>query len=269
MAPTGNILRIAAIGDIHYGKSSAGSMAPLFAQIADTADLMLLCGDLTDYGLADEARVLAADLQAIKIPIVGVLGNHDVESGEETQVTEVLANAGARMLDGDTFEYRGVGFAGIRGFCGGFGRGALGPWGEKVIKDFVNEAVQEALKLESALQKLNALEHRVVAMHYAPIRETVTGESAEIFPFLGSSRLEEPLTRLGASVVFHGHAHRGSPEGKTATGIPVYNVAHTVLKAAYPDRPPFRVFEIRLAEKGEATAVAPAWSRRASDRKAG
>jgi Icc-related predicted phosphoesterase len=268
MVPTGNLLRVAAIGDIHYGKGSAGSMAALFARIAETADLMVLCGDLTDYGLADEARVLAADLQAIKIPIVGVLGNHDLESGEDVQVTEVLANAGARMLDGDTFEYHGVGFAGIRGFCGGFGRGALGPWGEKVIKDFVNEAVQEALKLESALQKLAALEHRVVLMHYAPIRETVEGESPEIFAFLGSSRLEEPLTRLGASVVFHGHAHRGSPEGKTTTGIPVYNVAHTVLKAAYPDRPPFRLFEIPLGAKEEATGDRPAWSRRASDRKA-
>jgi Icc-related predicted phosphoesterase len=268
MAPSGNILRVAAISDIHYGKSSAGSMAPLFAQIAETADVMLLCGDVTDYGLAEEARVLAADLQAIKIPIVGVLGNHDLESGEEVQVTEVLANAGARMLDGDTFEYHGVGFAGIRGFCGGFGRGALGPWGEQVIKDFVNEAVQEALKLESALQKLDAIEHRVVLMHYAPIRETVEGEPPEIFAFLGSSRLEEPLSRLGASVVFHGHAHRGSPEGKTATGIPVYNVAQTVLKAAYPDRPPFRLFEIPLGTREGATGDRPAWSRRASDRKA-
>jgi Icc-related predicted phosphoesterase len=266
MAPSANILRVAAVSDVHYGKTSAGSMAPLFAQIADTADVMVLCGDLTDYGLAEEARVLAGDLQAIKIPIIGVLGNHDLESGEEVQVTEVLANAGARMLDGDTFEYRGVGFAGIRGFCGGFGRGALGPWGEKVIKDFVNEAVQEALKLESALQKLSTLEHRIALMHYAPIRETVEGESPEIFAFLGSSRLEEPLARLGASVVFHGHAHRGSPEGKTSTGIPVYNVAHMVLKASYPDRPPFRLFEIALGAKQEPTTDKPAWSRRASDK---
>ena len=174
------------------------------------------------------------------------------------------------MLDGDTFEHRGVGFAGIRGFCGGFGHGALGPWGEKVIKDFVNEAVQEALKLESALQRLKEMEHRVVMMHYAPIRATVEGESQEIFAFLGSSRLEEPLTRLGATVVFHGHAHRGAPEGKTATGIPVFNVAHMVLKAAYPDRPPYRIFEIPLAEKGDKAPVdGPAWSRRATDKRSG
>src|SRR3954467_9977061 len=263
MAPSGNVLRIAAISDVHYGKNSAGSMAPLFAQIAETADVMLLCGDLTDYGLAEEARVLAADLQAIKIPIVGVLGNHDLESGEEAQVTDVLASAGARMLDGDTFEFRGVGIAGIRGFCGGFGRGALGPWGERVIKDFVNEAVQEALKLESALQKLQT-NHKVVLMHYAPVRDTVEGEPLEIFAFLGSSRLEEPLTRLGATAVFHGHAHRGAPEGKTATGIPVFNVAHAVLKARFPDRPPFHLLELQVSAKDHADA--PAWSRRATDR---
>ncbi len=271
MRAGGGTIRMAAIGDIHYGKASAGSLSSLFAAIAADADVMVLCGDLTDYGLADEARILAADLQSVKIPIVGVLGNHDLESGEEREVTDILANAGARMLDGDTFEHRGVGFAGIRGFCGGFGRGALGPWGEKVIKDFVNEAVQEALKLESALQRLKELEHRVVMMHYAPIRETVEGESPEIFAFLGSSRLEEPLTRLGATVVFHGHAHRGTAEGKTSTGIPVFNVAHTVLKAAHPDRPPYRIFEVPLTEKANQPAVVdgPAWSRRATDKKAG
>jgi Icc-related predicted phosphoesterase len=243
-------------------------MAPLFGQIAASADVMVLCGDLTDYGLAEEARLLAADLQAIKIPIVCVLGNHDVEAGQEGEVTEILSRSGVRMLDGDTFEVHGIGFAGIRGFCGGFGRGALGPWGERVIKDFVNEAVQESLKLEAALQKLKDLEHRVVLMHYAPIRETVEGESSEIFAFLGSSRLEEPLTRLGATVVFHGHAHRGAPEGKTSTGIPVYNVAHQVLKAAYPDRPPFRLFEIKLGEAQAPPIDHPAWSRRASDKRA-
>jgi Icc-related predicted phosphoesterase len=264
MPSAGSTLRVAAISDIHYGKASAGSMAPLFAQVAEVADILVMCGDLTDYGLAEEARVLVADLQAVKIPIVAVLGNHDLESGEEQEVTDILTRAGVRMLDGDTFEHRGVGFAGIRGFCGGFGRGALGPWGERVIKDFVNEAVQEALKLESALQKLQT-EHKIVLMHYAPVRDTVEGEPPEIFAFLGSSRLEEPLTRLGASVVFHGHAHRGAPEGKTTTGIPVYNVAHAVLKASFPDRPPFHLFEIETAPKEAADA--PAWTRRAGDRK--
>lgn len=266
---TGNVVRLAALSDIHYSRSSQGGMSALFAQIADTADVLLLCGDLTDYGLAEEARVLARDLAAVKIPVVAVLGNHDFEACEEREITRVLGDAGARVLDGDTWEYHGVGFAGVRGFCGGFGRGALGPWGEKIIKDFVHEAVQEALKLESALARLTT-PHRIVLLHYAPIRATVEGEALEIFPFLGSSRLEEPLTRFDVTAVFHGHAHKGQAEGRTATGIPVYNVAYHVLKEAYPDRPPFRLFEVHTDQPSD-TSVTPigdarAWGRRAGDK---
>jgi Icc-related predicted phosphoesterase len=241
-----NVVRLAALSDIHYNKSSQGSYQSLFAQIADTADVLVLAGDLTDYGLAEEARVLAKDLTAVKIPVVGVLGNHDFESDEQTLVSQILTDVGVHMLDGDAWEFRGVGFAGIRGFCGGFGRGALGPWGEKIIKAFVQEAVQEALKLESALARLTT-DRRIAVMHYAPIRATVEGEPPEIFPFLGSSRLEEPLSRFAVTAVFHGHAHKGAPEGATQTGIPVFNVAHSVLKSNYPDQPPFRLFEVPMS----------------------
>ncbi|HEX3867963.1 MAG TPA: metallophosphoesterase [Gemmatimonadaceae bacterium] len=243
MTMTGDVVRIAALSDIHYTKTSHGMLQSLFGQIADAADVLALPGDLTDYGLAEEARVLARDLAPVKIPVVAVLGNHDFESGEERDIVNVLRDVGVHMLDGDTWEFRGVGFAGVRGFCGGFGRAALGPWGEPIIKSFVHEAVEEALKLEAALARL-LTEHRIVVMHYAPIKETVEGESAEIFPFLGSSRLEEPLSRFDVTAVFHGHAHKGHPEGKTHTGIPVYNVALPTLKANYPDRPPFRLFEV-------------------------
>ncbi len=251
-----NVVRLAALSDIHYNKASQGSFQSLFAQIADTADVLVLAGDLTDYGLAGEARVLAKDLTAVKIPVVGVLGNHDFESDEDAQVSQILADVGVHMLDGDAWEFRGVGFAGIRGFCGGFGRGALGPWGEKIIKAFVQEAVQEALKLESALARLTT-DRRIAVMHYAPIRATVEGEPPEIFPFLGSSRLEEPLARFAVTAVFHGHAHKGAPEGATQTGIPVFNVAHSVLKANFPDQPPFRLFEVRTddAEAPGVTAI--------------
>jgi Icc-related predicted phosphoesterase len=207
----GDVVRLAAVSDLHYSKSSQGAAQSLFAQIADTADVLVLCGDLTDYGLAEEARILAKDLAAVKIPVVSVLGNHDFEAGEEREITQILTDVGVRMLDGDTWEFRNVGFAGVRGFCGGFGRGALGPWGEKIIKEFVHEAVQESLKLESALARLTS-QQRVVLLHYSPIRATVEGEPLEIFPFLGSSRLEEPLGRFDVTVVFHGHAHKGAPE---------------------------------------------------------
>src|SRR6185503_19509414 len=194
MPNTGDTVRLAALSDIHYTKSSAGAMAPLFAQIAETADVLVLAGDLTDYGLAEEARVLAKDLAPVKIPVVAVLGNHDFEADEQKEI--------AQILGGDSWEFRGVGFAGVRGFCGGFGRGALGPWGEKIIKAFVHEAVEEALKLEAALARLGT-DQRIVLMHYAPIRETVEGEPPEIFAFLGSSRFEDPLTRFEVTAVFH------------------------------------------------------------------
>jgi Icc-related predicted phosphoesterase len=242
------VVRIAAVSDVHYGKTSHGALQSLFAQITEMADVLVLAGDLTDYGLSEEAKALAKDLTAsLKIPAVGVLGNHDFEAGEEKEVAKILTDAGVRVLDGDTYEIHGVGFAGVRGFCGGFGRGALGAWGESVIKAFVHEAIAEALKLESALARLKT-DHRVAIIHYAPIRETVEGEPLEIYPFLGSSRLEEPLSRYEVTAVFHGHAHRGALEGRTAKGIPVYNVSLPLLRERFPDRPAFRLLEVRASD---------------------
>ena len=263
--PTSDTIRIAAMSDVHYSRTSQGLLQSVFSQVTDMADILVIAGDLTDYGLADEARVLARDLTTtVKIPVVGVLGNHDFESGEQDTVTSILVDAGVHMLDGDAVEIQGVGFAGVKGFAGGFGRGALGPWGEQSIKLFVQEALNEALKLESALARLKAT-HRIAVLHYAPVRDTVEGEPLEIHPWLGSSRLEEPLTRFEVSAVVHGHAHKGSPEGKTSGGIPVYNVAVPVLRAAYPDRPPFRLIEVPREQEPDDTASRP-HGRRATDR---
>src|SRR5262245_21752780 len=158
---TPGVVRIAAVSDIHYNKTSQGALQPLFTQITESADVLVLAGDLTDYGLAEEARVLARDLtSSLKIPAIAVLGNHDYEAGEEKDIVKVLQDSGIRVLDGDTYEVQGVGFAGVRGFCGGFGRGALGAWGEPVIKSFVHEAINEALKLEAALSRLSNM-HRI------------------------------------------------------------------------------------------------------------
>ena len=244
MATVGDTVRIAAMSDVHYGKASSGALTSVFREAADRADVLVLCGDLTDFGLPEEVRLLAKDLTtSVNIPIVAVLGNHDFESGMQDELTRILSESGVHMLDGDSVEVHGIGFAGIRGFCGGFGRGALGAWGEKIIKDFVHETVQESLKLESALARLRT-EQRIAIIHYAPIRETVEGEPLEIYPFLGSSRMEEPLARYQVTAVFHGHAHKGKPEGATSVGIPVYNVALPLLKETYPDRPPFRILEV-------------------------
>ena len=236
-------VRSAAVGDLHCSRTSTGAFQALFARIAESADVLAMCGDLTDRGQAEEARVLAKELQALKIPKVAVLGNHDFESETAAEVVEILSASGVSILDGTALEIAGVGIVGAKGFAGGFGERALQAWGEEPIKTFVRSAVEETLKLESALARLRTM-GRVVIMHYAPVRDTCDGEPFEIYPFLGSSRLEEPINRYAASVVFHGHAHSGRPEGKTSAGVPVYNVALPLLQRLFPDQPPFRVVEI-------------------------
>ena len=240
-------VRVAAVGDLHCTKNSQGVFQPLFAAIREAADVLLIAGDLTDYGLPEEAQILARELSSLRLPIVAVLGNHDRESGKEAEVSHVLSEAGTIMLDGDATEVKGVGIAGVTGFGGGFGKHALAPWGEPVIKQFVHAAVEEALKLEKALARLRT-ESLIALMHYSPIQRTVDGEPLEIYPFLGSSRLEEPIGRYPVSLVFHGHAHRGLPEGATTSGARVYNVSLPLLTRQFPDRPPFRVFNVAVAE---------------------
>jgi Icc-related predicted phosphoesterase len=253
MAPAKDkdLVRIAAIGDLHYGRTATqGSLHGLLSQINESADILVLCGDLTDYGLPEEGRALAREFGTLKVPSVAVLGNHDFESGQQHELRQIFADAGIVTLDGDSTEILGIGFAGIKGFAGGFGRRALGPWGEEIIKKFVHEAVDEALKLESALARLRN-PHLIAVLHYAPIEATVDGEPREIYPFLGCSRLEEPLNRFPVTAVFHGHAHHGQPEGRTARNVPVYNVSMSLMREQFPARP-FRVFEINTtAEAGE------------------
>jgi len=249
------IVRVAAVGDVHCTKGSQGVLQPLFARVAESADVLVLCGDLTDYGLPEEARVLVRELSAVKVPTIAVFGNHDLESGHATEIGAILSEAGIRLLDGDGVEIQGVGFAGVKGFAGGFGARALQSWGEDVMKRFVREAVDEALKLESALSRLTT-ESRVAVLHYAPIRATVATEPEEIIPFLGSSRLEEPLNRYHVAAAVHGHSHGGAPEGQTTTGIPVYNVALPVLKREFPDSPGFRLLEIPVTTEAPVTAEA-------------
>jgi Icc-related predicted phosphoesterase len=239
------VVRIGAIGDLHYSRNAAaGSLQPLLSQINESADILVLSGDLTDYGLPDEARALAREMTVVKIPTVAVLGNHDFESSQQDEIRAILTDAGITFLDGDSTEILGIGFAGVKGFAGGFGRRALGPWGETIIKNFVREAVDEALKLESALARLRN-DRRIAVLHYAPIQDTVEGEPLEIFPFLGCSRLEEPLGRYPVTAVFHGHAHHGQPEGRTTKGVPVFNVSMSLMREVFPERP-FRVLEVDM-----------------------
>ena len=268
MIKPANTVRVAAIADIHLGgKGSDAPLQILFGQVAEHADVLALCGDLTDRGDPDEARLMAKALSSVTVPMVAVLGNHDYESGKEREVSKILCDAGIHVLDGEAHEVLGIGFAGVKGFAGGFGRRALGPWGEDLIKRFVREALDEALKLETALGQLRT-ERRVVLLHYSPIAATVEGEPLEIYPYLGSSRLEEPLSRYPVDVVFHGHAHHGSPEGRTKGNVPVYNVSMVLLQQAFPNRPAFRVVELPVGASGAGQEGAPGMTplRRVTDR---
>jgi Icc-related predicted phosphoesterase len=228
-AAAGSGLRLAAIGDLHVAETHPHPYRDLFVRISGEADVLALCGDLTNFGKTPEAEILAEDIAACTIPVVGVLGNHDYECGQPEEVARILHQAGMRCLEGEPVEMAGVGFAGAKGFIGGFGRHMLSAFGEPEIKRFVQASIEENLKLESALRMLKT-DRTVVVLHYAPVEHTVEGEPPEIFPFLGSARLGETIDRFdGVRCVVHGHAHRGSHEGRTPRGVPVYNVAKPVL----------------------------------------
>jgi len=230
MPGTDGKLRVAAIGDLHVMEDSIAPYRELFAEISNEADVLVLCGDLTNFGKTKEAEILAEDIRACAIPVIGVLGNHDYECGQPENVTAILQSVGMKVLDEQAVEIEGVGFAGVKGFMGGYGRGELAPFGEPIAKAFVQEALDEARKLENQLRTLRT-ERSVAVLHYSPITETIEGEPEAIFQYLGSQRLCDPIDRFEhVKAVVHGHAHHGTFEGKTPLGKPVYNVAQFVLK---------------------------------------
>ncbi len=235
-------MRIAALADLHFTPAAYEGIKTLMERVRDEADVLLLAGDLTNYGKASEMEPLLNVLVRLRLPIVAVLGNHDYESGQEAELMKMMTEEGIKVLDGTAYERDGVGFAGTKGFIGGFGRGVLTAFGEPEIKRIVQASIDEALKLERAMSQLRT-EKRVVVLHYAPVVGTVTGEPAEIFPYLGTSRLAEVVDRHGANLVVHGHAHHGGREGKTVGGVPVYNVALHLLQTQQPPAA-YRLFEV-------------------------
>lgn len=235
-------MRIAATADLHFVPASHTALLDQLSKAREEADVLLLAGDLTNYGLPQEMEPLLNALVRLRVPTVAVLGNHDYESGKEQELMQMMTAAGIKVLDGTGYERDGVGFAGTKGFIGGFGRGVLTAFGEPEVKAFVKVSIDEALKLERGLSQLRAAK-RVVVLHYSPIAATVKGEAPEIFPFLGTSRLAEVIDRHGADLVVHGHAHHGTLDGQTTAGVPVHNVAITLLQAQQPSAA-YRVFDI-------------------------
>ncbi len=235
-------IRLAAIGDLHVVETDEHRYRDLFAEMSEAADVIVLCGDLTNFGKTREAETLAADISAATIPVIGVLGNHDYECGQPEEVVRILTDAGMTVLDEQAVVVKGVGFAGVKGFIGGFDRGELGAFGEAAIKTFVDESINEARKLENQLRTLHT-DRSVAVLHYSPVVDTVAGEPEPIFPFLGSSRLANAVDRFeNVKAVVHGHAHRGTYQGATPRGVPVFNCAQFVLREAFGR--PYTVLEI-------------------------
>jgi Icc-related predicted phosphoesterase len=235
-------LRVAAIGDLHVQENDSAPYRELFNEISQNADVLVLCGDLTNFGKTTEAEILAEDIRSCSIPVIGVLGNHDYECGQPDKVSEILHDAGMTVLDEQAVEIEGVGFAGVKGFMGGYGRGELAPFGEPVAKAFVDEVMKEARKLENGLRSLRT-DRSVAVLHYSPTEETLEGEPPAIYQYLGSARLADAIDRFDhVKAVVHGHAHHGAYEGRTPRGTPVFNVAQFVLKPRFGK--PYTVLEI-------------------------
>jgi Icc-related predicted phosphoesterase len=247
----GRVLRIAAVGDFHCGGAHEPSdLAATFAQIAEESDVLLLAGDMTTHGEPEQVERFVRYIEGVSIPMLAVLGNHDLETDQAETVCQLLASAGVRVLDGEAVEIEGVGFAGAKGFGGGFGRHALSTFGEPETKAFVDAALQEVLKLERALAELRT-DTKIVLLHYSPVEGTMGDEPPQVWPFLGSSRLAGPIDTFGAAVVFHGHVHIGAPEGRTAGGVPVFNVAWPVLQK---EGLRWRSWEVPLVDRRALTA---------------
>jgi Icc-related predicted phosphoesterase len=234
-------MRIAAMADIHYSPQSYDRIREPMQHVREEADVLVLAGDLTNYGKPEEMESLLNALVRLRIPTIAVLGNHDYESGKVEQMTKMLLDEGIKLLDGSGYERDSVGFAGAKGFHGGFGRGVLTSFGEPEVKAFVQASVDESVKLDRALSMLRT-EKRVVITHYSPIAETVKGEPQEIYTYLGCSRFGEIIDRHAANIAFHGHAHHGTPDGKTVAGVPVHNVAMQLNLAR--EGKPYRLFDV-------------------------
>ena len=205
-----------------------GRLHDLVRDAARDAEVLVIGGDLTDLGRPEQAEVLLEALDRSPIPVVATLGNHDHESGNAAELSRRLAQSTVCFLDRSSVVLDGVGFSGVKGFCGGFDQTAANSFGEELFKAWVTEGILEAEALKNELRGLET-ERRVAVLHYAPIRATVEGEAPEIHAFLGASHLAHALDEGGATVAVHGHAHNGSFEGKTPGGVPVFNVSMPVL----------------------------------------
>lgn len=225
------VVRIAAAGDLHASDEHRERIAHSFAELGERADLVLLAGDLTTHGLPEEAAVLADACRAVSLPVVAVLGNHDHHAGRQAEITATLREAGVSVLERShlVLELGGmeVGVVGTKGFVGGFPGAEIPDFGEALLREVYAETSREVAALEEGLEAISGCHRRLVLLHYAPTSDTLEGEPAGIWAFLGSGRLAGPVGAHRPDAVFHGHAHHGRPRA-TIGEVPVWNVARHV-----------------------------------------
>ncbi len=230
------MIRVGAVGDVHFGSDSAGSMRPHLETIGEHADVLLIAGDLTRHGLAEEGAVLAEELRDVGIPVIAILGNHDYHCDAQDKIRALLEDAGVTVLEGQStvlqFNGRTLGVVGSKGFGGGFAGACGSDFGEPQMKAFIRHTKQISNRIYEELSGLDT-DFRVVLLHYSPVEDTLEGERLEIYPFMGSYLLAEAIDSAGADLVLHGHAHAGSEKGRTAGKIDVRNVAQPMLERPY------------------------------------
>ena len=230
------MIRIAAVGDLHVGSDSCDVVRKSLEPVADDADVLLLAGDLTRHGSVEEGECLARSLKNLGVPVVAVLGNHDLHLDQSERIVGLLEEVGVTVLEGTTtvidLNDRTIGVAGVKGFGGGFFGACGSEFGEPEMKAFVRHTRERAAALRDGLAGLDT-DYRVALLHYAPVKDTLMGEKLEIYPFLGSYLLGEAIDGGHCDIALHGHAHLGSERGITRGGIPVRNVARPVIRNAY------------------------------------
>ena len=239
-------IRVATAGDIHCSEANRDETVAAFAEIDGAADLILLAGDLTTHGEAEQAQVLADACRDLSTPVVAILGNHDWHVNRVPELVAVLEDAGIEVLDrAHTIrQVQGleVGLVGVKGHVGGFPGSYLPDFGEPDLRAVYANATREVEAIEAGLKAVETCPLRIVLLHYAPTTDTLQGEPEAIWAFLGTDRLAGPIVHHQPDLVVHGHAHAGTFEGRLAD-VPVFNVSVPVMKRD------FWVFELTCADR--------------------
>jgi Icc-related predicted phosphoesterase len=226
-------IRIAAAGDVHYGRGGDRERAhAAFASLDGRVELILLAGDLTTHGEPEQAAMLGDAVRDLDVPVLAVLGNHDHHSGRAGEVAAVLEESGVVVLDRShhVLEVCGaeLGVVGGKGFVGGFAGSHLPDFGEPLLRQVYAETAAEVEALDEGLRAVALCPFRIVLLHYSPSSETLEGERRDIWTFLGTDRLAAPILEHNPDLVLHGHAHAGTFEGRVGE-VPVYNVSVPVM----------------------------------------